>query len=48
MATSLVSAEFTSIKDAAPVEVEAALFTIAPLGRNLDKSYPTPPRRYIN
>ena len=46
--TSFVTSELTSINDAAPVDVMAALFTAAPLGLKFDKSYPTPPRLFIN
>ena len=35
-------------KEAAPVELFEALLTTAPLGRNSDKSCPTPPLRFIS
>ena len=47
-ATSRVEFEYLSMKGIIPVEVKALFNTWLPFGRMCDKSWPTPPRLFIN
>src|SRR5690606_17204916 len=47
-ATSRVEFEYRSINGTIPVEVNAEFLTSEPFGRICDKSWPTPPRRFMS
>ena len=47
-ATSRVEFEKRSMKGTSPVDVSAEFFTGEPLGRISERSWPTPPRRFIS
>ena len=47
-ATSRVEFEYRSMNGTIPVEVRALFFTILYFGRMWERSWPTPPLRFIN